>query len=114
MHHSAESIVVIGLLVLTQLCNAAEEERRFAFPGAQGFGAYAKGGRGGRVLFVTNLNADGPGSLQAACAAEGPRTVIFRTGGVIRATKSIGIHNPYITIAGQTAPGDGICIRGAP
>jgi pectate lyase len=114
MHHSAKSIVVIGLLVLTQLCNAAEEERSLAFPGAQGFGAYAKGGRGGRVIFVTNLNADGPGSLQAACSAKGPRTVIFRTGGVIRTTKSIGIHNPYITIAGQTAPGDGICIRGAP
>ncbi|MEN6336714.1 MAG: pectate lyase, partial [Phycisphaerales bacterium] len=81
-----------------------------AFPGAEGYGAYAKGGRGGKVLFVTNLSDSGPGSLRAAVEATGPRTVIFRVGGVIE-TKGLAIREPYITIAGQTAPGDGICIK---
>ena len=81
-----------------------------AFPGAEGYGAYAKGGRGGKVLFVTNLNDSGPGSLREAVEAKGPRTVIFRVGGVIE-TKGLVIREPYLTIAGQTAPGDGICIK---
>jgi pectate lyase len=81
-----------------------------AFPGAEGYGAYAKGGRGGRVLFVTNLNDSGPGSLRAAVEAKGPRTVLFRIGGVIE-TKGLEVREPYLTIAGQTAPGDGICIK---
>src|ERR1051326_1829600 len=81
-----------------------------AFPGAEGYGAYAKGGRGGKVLFVTNLNDSGPGSLREAIEAKGPRTVLFRVGGLIE-TKGLEIREPYITIAGQTAPGDGICIK---
>ncbi len=81
-----------------------------AFPGAEGYGAYAKGGRGGKVLFVTNLSDSGPGSLREAIETKGPRTVIFRVGGVIE-TKGLEIREPYITIAGQTAPGDGICIK---
>jgi pectate lyase len=81
-----------------------------AFPGAEGYGAYAKGGRGGKVLFVTNLNDSGPGSLREAVETKGPRTVIFRVGGVIE-TKGLVIREPCITIAGQTAPGDGICIK---
>lgn len=82
-----------------------------AFPGAEGFGAGTPGGRGGRVLFVVNLNDSGPGSLRAACEAEGPRTVIFRVSGTIRLTRDLAVRNPYLTIAGQTAPGDGICLR---
>jgi hypothetical protein len=82
-----------------------------AFPGAEGFGANAKGGRGGDVLFVDNLNDSGPGSLRAALEASGPRTVVFRTGGMITLKSGIAITNPYLTIAGQTAPGDGITIR---
>jgi pectate lyase len=82
-----------------------------AFPGAEGFGATTPGGRGGKVIPVTNLNDDGPGSFRAACEAEGPRMVIFRVSGLITLEKKLVVKNPYITIAGQSAPGDGICLR---
>ena len=81
-----------------------------AFPGAEGYGAYARGGRGGKIFLVTNLSDSGPGSLREAVEAKGPRTVIFCVGGVIE-TKGLVIREPYITVAGQTAPGDGICIK---
>ena len=84
-----------------------------AFPGAQGFGSTTKGGRGGTIHFVTTLASDGPGSFREACEADGPRIVLFRVGGTITIEEPIRIQNPYITIAGQTAPGDGICIKGA-
>ena len=82
-----------------------------AFPGAEGFGAQSIGGRGGKILFVTNLNDSGPGSLRAAVETEGSRTVIFCLSGNIALKSSIVITKPYITIAGQTAPGDGICLK---
>ena len=82
-----------------------------AFPEAKGFGKYTVGGRGGEVLFVTNLNDSGPGSFREACRATGPRIVVFNTGGEIQLESNIKLRNPYITIAGQTAPGDGITIR---
>lgn len=81
-----------------------------AFPGAEGFGATATGGRGGKVLAVTNLDNSGPGSLQAACEAEGPRIVVFKVAGTIEG--NIRIKNDDITIAGQMAPGGGITIKG--
>ncbi|WP_152639823.1 pectate lyase family protein [Sphingobium bisphenolivorans] len=85
-----------------------------AFPGAEGFGRRARGGRGGKIIAVTTLADQGPGSLRACIDAKGPRTCIFRVSGVIRfTTQRPVIHNPYITIAGQTAPGGGILITHA-
>ncbi len=83
-----------------------------AFPEAEGYGADATGGRGGRVIEVTNLDDSGPGSLRAAVEAKEPRIVVFRTSGTIDLESRLSISNPHITIAGQTAPGDGICIKG--
>jgi hypothetical protein len=85
-----------------------------AFPGAEGAGMWTVGGRGGKVYEVTTLEDGGPGSFREACEAEGPRIVAFRVGGVIRLKERIMINHPYITIAGQTAPGDGICIADKP
>lgn len=83
------------------------------FPGAEGFGVTTPAGRGGTVLRVTNLNDSGPGSLRAALAATGPRTVIFEVGGTIALSADLDIREPFVTLAGQTAPSPGITLRGA-
>lgn len=82
-----------------------------AFPGVEGFGHYTVGGRGGKVLEVTNLNDAGPGSFRAAVRAKGPRTVVFRVSGTIALESERKIREPFLTIAAQTAPGDGLCLK---
>lgn len=83
-----------------------------AFPGAEGGGMFTAGGRGGKVIVVTSLEDAGPGTLREACETGGARIVVFNVAGVIRLKSPINVRAPYITIAGQTAPGDGVCVTG--
>jgi hypothetical protein len=83
-----------------------------AFPGAWGGGMYSFGGRGGKIIVVTNLNDSGPGSFREACETAGPRIVVFNVAGIIRLKDHLRVRAPYITIAGNSAPGDGICVAG--
>lgn len=103
--------LALGNVVATR---ATTEPAPVAFPGAVGFGIETPGGRGGRVLKVTNLHAAGPGSLAAAVSAKGPRIVVFEVGGVIDLdATTLSIAEPFLTLAGQTAPSPGITlIRG--
>ena len=103
------------LLSLAQTVAAAPDaETRPAFPGAQGWAAHTPGGRGGRIVRVTTLATEGPGSFLEAVSAKGPRIVVFEVGGVIDlGLKTVKIREPFLTIAGQTAPQPGITlIRG--
>jgi len=83
-----------------------------AFPGAEGGGAFTSGGRGGKIFVVTSLEDSGPGTFREACEAVGARIIVFNVSGIIKLKNRISMRAPYVTIAGQTAPGDGICIAG--
>ena len=105
------SFYIFPTVFLTVLFFASLSLAIPAFPGAEGFGADTVGGRGGKIFLVTNTNDNGPGSLREGIEASGPRTIVFRTGGIINLASSLNIDNPYITIAGQTAPGGGITLK---
>jgi hypothetical protein len=83
-----------------------------AFPGAEGGGMYSFGGRGGKVITVTSLGDSGPGTFREACEQGGARIVVFNVAGIIRLETPVIVQAPYLTIAGQTAPGDGVCVAG--
>lgn len=116
-------VLLVWLMILCHSPDAAEHESLTpsdtpahpplpAFPGAVGYGAFAVGGRGGRVIAVTRLSDSGPGSLRAALEARGPRIVVFKLAGTVELQRTIRIKHPYLTVAGQTAPGAGITLRG--
>lgn len=94
--------------------NVSRSQEIRAFPDAEGFGAQSIGGRGGRIIEVTNLNDDGPGSLRQAVEADGKRNIVFRIGGTIELKTELVLTKPFVTVAGQTAPGGGITVRAHP
>ncbi|HBQ58750.1 MAG TPA: pectate lyase, partial [Balneolaceae bacterium] len=100
------------MFVLSVLITSEGFAQTLAFPGAEGFGKYTSGGRGGDVYQVTNLNDSGPGSLRFGAEMEGARTIVFNISGTIQLETDLRIRNDSISIFGQTAPGDGIAVSG--
>jgi pectate lyase len=115
MTHPMLATLLAALAIATHAPGASGAPAQLAtFPGAQGWAAQTPGGRGGQILRVTTLSVDGPGSIIAALETRGPRIVVFEVGGVIDlGGRTVKIAEPYVTIAGQTAPSPGVTfIRG--
>src|SRR2546423_10535079 len=103
------ALLIMAISCGTYVTSSAKDV--VAFPGAEGFGRLASGGRGGDVYEVTTLEDSGPGSLRDGFrTAKGPRTIVFRTSGTIQLKSKLLLDKSNITIAGQPAPGDGIAL----